>query len=286
MRCTGSDLRKIVQEAKKEHWGIGAFNAHDINSAAVILDAAEAMRTPVIIQLCDYCDPNLGFLYMSKAELKAFYQYILTRADMTDIPVAIHLDHCRSIEGCARAIQFGATSVMIDASMKPFDENVEITRAVKKIAEATDTLLEAEIGHVTGHIGSSGNIYTELDTAVKFQEATGVDLLAVSIGTVHGEYKEQPALNFKRIREIDEAVPSALCMHGSSGLDAEQFQKAIEAGIVKINFSTYLHKILAEGIQEAVSMGKKTGYAINNYAHDIGVDYIKKHIEIFKTKSI
>ncbi len=285
MRLCGSGLRELTQMAKKEGWAIGAFNAHDIDSACVILDAAEETHTPVMIQLCDYCDPNLGFLYMSKDKLAAFYQYILYRADHNDIPVAIHLDHCQTIEGCARAIQFGATSVMLDASMKPFEENVALTNAVKKITDATNVLLEAEIGHVTGHIGSSGNIYTDTETAVAFEKATGVDLLAVSIGTVHGEYKEQPKLNYDRIREINAAVPAALCMHGSSGLGEEEFTKAIEAGIVKINFSTYLHKVLAQGMKEAIDQGKKAGYAINNYAHDLGVEYIKKHIGIFRTKS-
>ena len=286
MLLKGNEFKEITQQAKKQGWGIGAFNAFDLESASIILDAGEETNTPIIIQLIDFVDPELNFVQMPYSKLKSLYQYIIDRARDSKNPVAIHLDHCNTIDGCMRAIQFGATSVMLDASMKSYEENVELTKQVKKICDATNVALEAEIGHVSGHEYSPGSIYTDLQTAIDFYNDTNVDLLAVSIGTIHGEYKDKTALNYERIKEINEAIPAALCMHGSSGLEAEQFIKAIDNGIVKINFSTYLHKVVADAMRQGLEEGLKSGWALTRKGHEAGLNYLKEHIKIFKTMSI
>ena len=291
MLLKGKELIALTQKAKAEGWAIGAFNINDIDTTEIILDAAEQTNTPVILQTKDYFDPNApeGGSMMSEKQSEDFMRYVRDRAEHATVPVAIHLDHCPTYAGCARAIQYGACSVMLDASMKPFDENVDLTNKVKEMCHATGTCLEAEIGHVTGHANSTGAVYTDVDTAEKFYAATGVDMLAVSIGTVHGVYASDPVLNYERIKELNAAIPAALVMHGSSGLSPEQFHDAVTAGIVKINFATYLQLTAAAAVKDYILAHKdeklRNGTLVQ-VAHDAGVEYIKKHIGYFMTKPV
>ena len=290
MLLKGAQLVELTKKAKAEGWAIGAFNINDFDTTEIILDAAEATNTPVILQTGDYHDINAPeSSRMTASQAANFMSYVRTRAEHATVPVAIHLDHCPTYDGCARAIQYGACSVMLDASMKPFEENAALTNKVKELCHATGTCLEAEIGHVSGHPNSTGVVYTEVDTAKKFYDATGVDMLAVSIGTVHGVYASDPVLNYERIKELNAAIPSALVMHGSSGLTPEQFHDAVSAGIVKINFATYLQLTAAAAVKDYVLAHKdeklRNGTLVQ-VAHDAGVEYIKKHIGYFMTKSI
>ena len=290
MLLKGEQLIELTQKAKAEGWAIGAFNINDIDTTEIILDAAEATNTPVILQTWDYYDPDSPEgSRMTAKQSEDFMRYVRDRAEHATVPVALHLDHCPTYEGCARAIQYGACSVMIDASMKPFDENVALTNKVKEMCHATGICLEAEIGHVTGHANSTGAVYTDVDTAKKFYDATGVNMLAVSIGTVHGVYASDPVLNYERIKELNAAIPAALVMHGSSGLSPEQFHDAVAAGIVKINFATYLQLTAAAAVKDYI-LANKDGKLFNGtlvqVAHDAGVEYIKAHIGYFMTKPI
>ena len=290
MLMKGNQLIELTQKAKAEGWAIGAFNVNDHDTVEIILRAAEATNTPVLLQTGDYADPNAPEARrMSPYEADNFTRYLRTRAESCCVPVGIHLDHCRTFDGCMRAIQYGATSVMLDASMKPFAENVALTNKVKEVCKATNVALEAEIGHVSGHPDSEGVIYTEVEDAKKFYAETGVDMLAVSIGTVHGVYASDPVLNYDRIRELKAAIPAALVMHGSSGLTAEQFKDAVAAGIVKINFATYLQLtagaaakdfVLAHA-DEKIRFGQLTAAG-----RAAGVEYIKAHIGYFGTKPV
>ena len=289
MLLNGKQLIELTQKAKAEGWAIGAFNINDIDTVEIILDAAEATKTPVIMQTWDYYNPDspeAGRMTLKQSE--RFMRYVRERSEHASIPVALHLDHCPTFDGCVRAIQYGACSVMIDASMKPFEENVALTQKVKEICHATGTCLEAEIGHVTGHANSTGAVYTDVETAKKFYDETKVDMLAVSIGTVHGVYTSDPVLNYERIKELNEAIPAALVMHGSSGLSPEQFHDAVANGIVKINFATYLQLEAANAVKGflAENPDKPRLGALVSAAHDAGVEYIKKHIGYFMTKSI
>ena len=288
MLINGSQLKKITQQAKAEGWGIGAFNIGDYDTAEIILDAAEETNTPVILQMMDWNGPQI-FGSKTTQKVLEYYRYVRDRAEMTPVPVAIHLDHCPTFGGCLRAIQYGACSVMLDASMKPFEENIALTNKVKEVCAETDVALEAEIGHVSGHANSTGAVYTDVDTAVKFYEATGVDMLAVSIGTVHGVYASDPVLNYERIKELNEAIPAALVMHGSSGLTPDQYMDSVKNGIVKINFATYLQLTAGKAVQDYINEHpeeKIRNLTLTHVAHDAGVEYIKKHIGYFGTKPV
>jgi len=289
MLLNGTQLRKVIGQAKAEGWGVGAFNIGDYDTAEIIMDAAEETGTPVILQMMDW-DPRGTQTFGGKPteKIPEYYRYVRNRAEMTKTPVAIHLDHCPTFGGCMRAIQFGACSVMLDASMKPFAENVADTQKVKEVCDETDIVLEAEIGHVGGHANSTGAVYTEVADAVKFYDETKVDMLAVSIGTVHGVYASDPVLNYQRIAELNEAIPAALVMHGSSGLAPDQFINAVKNGIVKINFATYLQLTAGKAMADflAANPDKPRMGALTGVAHNAGVEYIKAHIGYFGTKPV
>lgn len=289
MLLKGDQLLKILNQAKAEGWAVGAFNTGDYDTTEIILDAAEETGTPVMLQTGDFFDPLAPeSSRMTQAQAERFTRYLRNRAEMTTVPVAIHLDHCPTFNGCVRAIQYGATSVMLDASQKPFDENASLTNKVKEICRATNVALEAEIGHVGGHPNSHGVIYTDVEGAKAFYEATGVDMLAVSIGTVHGFYATEPVLNYERTAELNAAIPVPLVMHGSSGLAPDQFRDAVKAGISKINFATYLQLTGGKAIADflAANPERPRMGALTGAAHKAGVEYLKAHIGYFGTKPV
>ncbi len=289
MLLKGDQLLKILNQAKAEGWAVGAFNTGDYDTTEIILDAAEETGTPVMLQTGDFFNPQAPeSSRMTQAQAERFTRYLRNRAEMTTVPVAIHLDHCPTFEGCVRAIQYGATSVMLDASQKPFDENAALTNKVKEICRATNVALEAEIGHVGGHPNSHGVIYTDVEGAKAFYDATGVDMLAVSIGTVHGFYASEPVLNYERTAELNAAIPVPLVMHGSSGLAPDQFIDAVKAGISKINFATYLQLTGGQAIADflAANPVRPRMGALTGAAHKAGVEYLKAHIGYFGTKQV
>jgi len=283
MLIKGNKTVEIVQNAKANAWAIGAFNIGDYDTTEIILDAAEKVGAHVLLQTGDYFAPGAEHNRMSEAQADRFMRYVRNRAEMAKVPVGIHLDHCPTFDGCVRAIQYGASSVMLDASQKPFEENVALTNKVKEICRATNVALEAEIGHVGGHPNSAGAIYTGVEDAKAFYDATGVDMLAVSIGTVHGFYAAEPVLNYVRTAELRDAIPAPLVMHGSSGLKEDQFKDAIANGICKVNFATYLQLTAGKAMADflAANPDKPRMGALTGVAHNVGVDYIGMHMTWF-----
>ena len=288
MLVNGND---ILLKAREGHYGVGAFNVFDFGCVDAVLGAAEATNTPVIAQILDW-HPSGNFGSRPQEEVKMFMDMLIYRAKLSPVPVCIHLDHCQTYEGCIRAIKYGATSVMIDASMKSFEENIEITKKVIEAAHACGVTVEAEIGHVDGHDGdTTGKLYTTPEQAKEFYAATGVDSLAVAIGTVHGVYKEAPVLQYDLISELREAIPVPLVMHGASGLVEEQYKECVARGITKINFATYMllrggHEIEALAAENAKA-GKNGDFrAYYNAGTNGMIDIVKEHIGYFQTKSI
>ncbi len=279
---------ELVKKAKAEGYAIGAFNVGDYSTVEAVLTAAESLRTPVMLQIGDWTAPNQPEARrMNPFDAQNLLRFIRMRAEVSPIPVIIHLDHCPTFDGCVRAIQNGATSVMIDYSQKSFEENVAMTLKVKEICAATNVTLEAEIGHVSGHANSLGVQYTSLEGAKAFYEATGVDMLAVSIGTVHGVYKEEPVLQYDLIRQLNEALPCALVMHGASGLSPDQFKNAVAAGIAKINFATYNQLMGGAAVAEAAGKTESPRFsALVRAGQNRITEYVKEHIGYFGTKPI
>ena len=227
--------KEMFEKSMKEGYAIGAFNVNNMEIIQGIMDAAAESKSPVILQASSSAIKYARIGYLVKMVEAAVEEH-------PEVPVAIHLDHGPDFETAKMCIDNGFTSVMIDASFKPFEENVALTKQVVEYAHAHGVTVEAEIGHVgTGETyGSENNdsVYTEVDMAVKFVELTNVDSLAVSIGTAHGKYKGTPVINFERLHQLREAVKVPLVLHGGSGSGEDNLRRCSTEGISKINIFT------------------------------------------------
>ena len=221
-------MNEILPAARREHRAVGAFNIANYETARAVLQAAEAEAQPVIIQL-----------YMRLFDSTKAYDLagtLIRLAERANVPVALHLDHGDNLTQVENALKWGYTSVMYDGSRLPYDENVANTRIAVEMARKAGASSEAEIGHVAQ---GDETALTQVDEAVRFAEATGVDSLAVSIGTAHGYYKAEPKLDIERCRAIADALPNVpLVLHGGSGTPLADVRRSIEAGIAKINIAT------------------------------------------------
>lgn len=280
-------MKEILTETVEKKYAVGAFDTMDHSMTEGILCAAERLERPVIIMVVD-------FLYR-KPGYENFFRYLVDRCDHASVPVAIHLDHCTNYAGVVKSIKYGCTSVMLDGSSLPIEENIALTKKICEFAHACGVSVEGEIGHVAGHEGNmlEGNVadasaYTKVEDAVRYVEQTGVDALAVAIGTVHGVYKGEPKLDFERLSQIRAAVPIPLVMHGGSGLSPENFKKSIACGINKINFFTGMSLGAADAMIKCVEeRRKKLQFGdILNVGIDKVSEIVSEHIEIFGTQKL
>ena len=222
------NMKDMLSEARKEKRAVGAFNTANYELSRAILKAAEAENQPVIIQL------YMRLFDSEKAyDLCGMLQRLATRAK---VPVALHLDHGATVRQAKDALAWGYTSVMYDGSRAAFDENVKWTKHVADYAHALGATCEGEIGHVAQ---GDETALTDVAEAVSFAKATGVDALAVSIGTAHGYYKAEPKLDIPRCAAIAAELPDTpLVLHGGSGTPLADVRRAIESGIAKVNIAT------------------------------------------------
>ena len=222
------NMKEMLCGARKAKKAVGAFNTANYELSRAILKAAEAEGEPVIIQL------YMRLFDSEKAyDLCGMLQRLATRAK---VPVALHLDHGATIRQAKDALAWGYTSVMYDGSRDPFEKNCRDTAFVAQYAHAVGATCEGEIGHVAQ---GDETAITDVKEAVDFAQATGVDALAVSIGTAHGFYKSEPKLDIERCRAIADALPETpLVLHGGSGTPLADVRRSVEAGIAKINIAT------------------------------------------------
>ena len=246
--------KEMLRAAQAGKYAIGAFNCENMEMAMAIVAAAEAQRAPVMLQTT----PST----VSYAGLDMFYANVRALADRAGVPVALHLDHGSSYELAINAIAKGYSSVMIDGSHESFEDNIAVSRRVVEQAKAKDIPVEAELGKVGGKEddldGGSGNGYTDPTDAVEFVKATGVDSLAVAIGTAHGVYVGTPVLDVARLAEIRKALEAngvsiPLVLHGASGLTDESVRECIAEGICKVNFATELRQAYTAGVREVLA---------------------------------
>lgn len=284
------NARKLLEDARKGGYAVGAFNAHSIATAEAIISTAEELHVPVIVQIGDYLDPNAQeSRKMTFFQNTTFMTFLKNRAEQSPMPICIHLDHCKSYDGCIRAIQFGASSVMIDGSMLSLDDNIALTKRVVEATRPFDITVEAEIGHVGNNGGNDNEMYTTVEEAVKFYNETHVDMLAVAVGTAHGVYATTPVLQYDRITEIKNAIPAPLVLHGASGLVPEQYAEVVKRGITKINFATYMQLAGAKAIKEKVKeVGDNKIFfdALMKVGMEGERQIIREHIGYFLTKRV
>lgn len=227
---------KMLQEAKEGKYAIPQFNINNLEWTRYILEECEKNKIPVILGVSEGAAKYMGgFLVVSQ-----MVQALITTLGIT-IDVCLHLDHGSSFDSCKKAIDNGFTSVMIDASRLPLDENIKVTQEVVDYAHKRNISVEAEMGHIGGNEdGISGEIYhATLDDCVNLSK-TGIDSIAPALGSVHGLYKGLPNLNFERMALINDTLSIPLVLHGGTGIPDNDIKKAIECGISKININTEL----------------------------------------------
>lgn len=229
------NLNDVLIDAQKNKYGVGLFNTIDTDMLEGAISAAEELRSPIIIGTAEVLLPY--------GELKLIMPAFVEAAKRATVPVVVHFDHGVSFDKCMEALKLGASSVMFDGSMESEEINLQNTREMVKIAHSLGATVEGEIGHV-GQAASRDNetndMYTTPEEAVSFVERTGVDALAVAIGTAHGAYKEAPKLDFERLRQIRAQLDTPLVLHGGSGLSDDDFINVIKCGIAKVNIFTDL----------------------------------------------
>lgn len=244
-------MTEMLNRAKENGYAVGQFNLNNLEFTQAILQAAEEEKSPVILGVSEGAGRYMGGFKTVVNMVKGLMEdYKIT------VPVAIHLDHGSSFESCAKAIHAGFTSVMIDASHHPFEENVALTSKVVELAHFHGISVEAELGVVGGQeddVVGQGIIYADPNECEQLVKQTGIDCLAPALGSVHGPYKGEPKLGFKEMEEISKRTGVPLVLHGGTGIPTKDIQKAISLGTAKINVNTENQIASAKRVREVLA---------------------------------
>ena len=277
--------KEMFADSRKKGYAIVAPDYWDNNSCRTYVETAERLNVPVILS---FAQAHSDMLSLEEAyEIGKFY------AERAKTPVALHLDHGLYVETVKKAVDMGYTSVMIDASAQPYEVNVARTKEVCEYAHAHGVVVEAELGHVgSGDVITSENmealhedknIYTEVEMAKRFVEETGVDSLAVSIGTSHGLYKGTPVIDFERLHELREALPVPLVLHGGSGSGDDNLERCATEGISKINVFT---DFTVEAIKSSKSEDYINWYKLLKDANNAIAAKLEYYFKLFNTGTV
>lgn len=239
-------MRELLADAEKNNYAVGGFNCPTLENVYGVMQAAEKEQVPVIL--------SFPQVHEKTVPLKVIGPILLQAARDAKVPVCVHLDHGSTVAYVEEALQLGFNSVMYDGSKLSLAENIRNTQAVVKLARKYQADVEAELGGIAGDeagisSGDTESKLTDVDEAVEFVQATGVNSLAASIGTAHGFYTEAPKIDFRRIEEIHRITGLPLVMHGGSGVSDEDYHKAINLGIRKVNYYSYMAKAGVEGVK-------------------------------------
>jgi ketose-bisphosphate aldolase len=256
------DLLEEFAKAERGAYAVPAFNFNDIWDLTAIIRAAEEERSPVMvaaIQRVAECNGSETFTAMANAAAAA-----------ASVPVFLHLDHCTNVAFCKKAVDLGFPSVMIDASALPLEQNIAMVKEVCEYAHRAGAYVEAELGRVMGNNEEGRfdgeDFLIQVDEAVRLVEETGVDTLAVGIGTAHGFYKAKPNIRFDRLAEINDAIDIPLVLHGGTGIPVEDFHRAIANGIDKVNIGTALRYAYIMGLKPLLAAAEATSHPLDIHA--------------------
>lgn len=273
------NLNDILPKAQKEHYAVGLFNTTDTDMLEAAIAAAEELRAPIIIGTAEVLLPH--------GELKLIAPSIIAAAKRATVPVVVHYDHGLTFDRCIEALQLGFSSIMFDGSTGDYETNLKETAEIVKIAHSMGASVEGEIGHIGANDGSAEgdgagdhSIYTEPAEAKAYAEATGVDALAIAIGTAHGAYKSKPKLDIGRLAEIRKSIDTPLVLHGGSGLSDDDFKNTIKEGIAKVNIFTDLCLAGSEAMKQGLEKGLDY-LAIRNLKVELIKQAVMKKMKLF-----
>lgn len=248
-------MKEMLLKAKKGKYAVGQFNINNLEWTYTILKKCQELQAPVILGVSEGAVKYMGGYHVVAEMVKA----VILDKNIT-IPVALHLDHGSSFESCKKALDAGFTSVMIDASHHPFEENLKITKEVVDYAKKFNASVEAELGKVGGQEDNvvAETMYADFDECIKMVKETGIDALAPALGSVHGPYHGEPKLGFKEMKEIGDALPTTpLVLHGGSGIPDEQIKRAISCGTCKINVNTEFQQAWTALVRKTLDENKE-----------------------------
>lgn len=272
------NMNDVLLPAKKGGYGVGFFNAVNVEMARAIIETAEELRAPVMVGTAEILLPAM--------ELARVAEYLIPMAEKASVPVCVHYDHGLTFEKCMQALELGFTSIMYDCSTAPYEENIEKEAEMVKICHAMGRTVEGELGHVgdnagAGKLENPSDYFTDPETAADFVKRTGVDSLAVAVGNAHGDYAFPPKLDFERIRVIAEKTGIPLVLHGGSGLSDTDFKTAVKEGVAKVNIFTDIDKAGKRGIEAGLAAGEKSIMGLIPYEIDAMKEVVRDKILLF-----
>lgn len=264
--------KEMLLDAQKGNYAVGAFNVENMEMVMAVMEAAEELKSPVIMQTTPSTVKYAGLDY--------FLANVKAAAERASVPVAMHLDHGSSFELAMQAYRTGYTSIMIDGSHESFEGNIAVSKAVADACAPSGIPVEAELGKVGGKEddldGGDDNPYTDPEQAVEFVKRTGVNSLAVAIGTAHGVYKGEPKLDLGRLSEIRKVVDIPLVLHGTSGVPDETVTECVNRGICKVNYATDLRIAFTKGVKEV--FGENPDVIDPKKYNAAGKKYVKEYV--------
>ena len=270
-------MRSLLERAESNGVAVGAFSVGNMEMVLGAVAAAEETNTPIILQIAEK--------RLKQSPLRLMAPMMVSAAKAAKVPVAVHLDHGLTLDCVKEALGCGFTSVMLDASLLPFEENVALTKKVVALAENYGATVEAELGLVGGSEGDDFEHKiqcTDPEAARVFAEETGVDALAVAIGNAHGNYPVSPTLRFDVLEEIGKLVRIPLVLHGGTGISDEQFRTAIALGIRKINIATASFDALAKAAKDyTASVGTPDYFTLSPAMAEAVKQNVLRHIKVF-----
>lgn len=272
------NMNDILLPAKEGKYGVGFFNAVNVEMARAIIETAEELKAPVMIGTAEVLLPAM--------ELDLVANYLIPMAKKATVPVCVHYDHGLTFERCMQAVKLGFTSVMYDCSTAPYEGNITKVAEMVKICHAMGVTVEAELGHVGDNAGSGKltnpeDYFTDPDTAVDYVKRTGVDSLAVAVGNAHGDYAFPPKLDFDRIQIISGKTNLPLVLHGGSGLADADFKNAVRLGVSKINIFTDIDKAGKAGVEAGIAAGERTMMGLIPYEIKAMKEVVAEKIKLF-----
>lgn len=276
------NMNDLLLPAMKHGYGVGFFNAVNVEMARAVIETAEELKAPVMVGTAEVLLPAM--------DLERVAEYLIPMAQKASVPVCVHYDHGLTFERCMEALQLGFTSLMYDCSMEDYETNVAKVAEMVKICHATGVTVEGELGHVgdnegSGRLENPSDYYTDPAMALDFVTRTGVDSLAVAVGNAHGDYKFPPKLDFDRIRTISEKTSLPLVLHGGSGLSDEDFRIAVSRGICKVNIFTDIDKAGKTGIEAGLAAGEKTMMGLIPYEIEAMKKVVAEKIRLFGSEN-
>ena len=272
------NMNEVLLPAKEGHYGVGFFNAVNVEMARVIIETAEELKAPVMVGTAEILLPAMS--------LERVAEYLIPMAQKASVPVCVHYDHGLTFEKCMEALKLGFTSVMYDCSTADYETNAAKVAEMVRICHAMGVTVEGELGHVgdnegVGKLENPSDYFTDPVSAADFVRRTGIDSLAVAVGNAHGDYKFPPKLDFDRIEAIAGSTGLPLVLHGGSGLSDSDFRTAVGKGVCKVNIFTDIDKAGKAGIEEGLSAGAASMMALIPYEIEAIKRVVRNKLELF-----